>query len=192
MKINREPLAELPDEVIRKDHEFWKQRLVPVIGDWLKEDTSVQDICAFVEKVYLKHDFSGFKGDPRVVSDDWASWMSKMRSSIGGIYLWRLGYAPSGGIVPAESIAKGAAHDRMIKEADFAYRQAFALCPGSPEAVYRYTQFLVNQKRMDDAVAVAETGMKATKGKDAQNQFSNLINNLKSMRAQISAQRPGN
>ena len=30
------------------------------------------------------------------------------------------------------------AQQRMIKEADFAFRQAFAFCPYSPEAVFRY------------------------------------------------------
>src|SRR6185312_15904372 len=115
MKINREPLTELPEDVVRKDHEFWTKEVAPVIGDWLKDDTSVPEICAFVDKIYLKHDLSGFKGDPRLVSDDWAKWMSKMRGSIGGIYSWRIGLAPSGGVVPEESIAKGAARDRMIK-----------------------------------------------------------------------------
>jgi hypothetical protein len=187
MKINREPLAELPNNVLRTDHEFWIKQVAPIIGDWLKDDTSVQDICAFVNKVYLKHDFSGFKGDPRLVSDDWPKWMSKLRGSIGGIYSWRIGLAPSGGIVPDESIAKGAARDRMIKEADFAYRQAFALCPGLPEVVFRYTTFLVNQKRAGDALAVAETAVALHKGEPDADQFRTLLNNLKSIQSQKSA-----
>ena len=192
MKIDRQPWAELPDETIHKDHEFWTKRLVPILGDWLKDDTSVQEICAFVEKVYVKHDFKNFKGDRRLVSDDWPQWMSKLRGSIGGIYAWRIGIASSGAIVPTNSIAQGEARDRMVKEADFAYRQAFALCPHSPEAVYRYVNFLVNQKRTDDALTVAETAIKAARDKSSADQFGYLINNLKNIRAQESANRPGN
>jgi hypothetical protein len=42
-------------------------------------------------------------------------------------------------------------------EADYAFRQSFALCPVSPEAVYRYINFLVGEKRLNDAVLVART-----------------------------------
>ena len=45
----------------------------------------------------------------------------------------------------------------MRKEADFAFRQAFALCPYSPEAVFRYVNLLTGQQRFEDAVLVAET-----------------------------------
>jgi hypothetical protein len=186
MKVNRESRAELPDEIIRKDHEFWTHRLIPVIGDWLKEDTSVQEICTFAEKVYLKHDFSGFKGDPRFVSDDWPAWMSKLRSSIGGIYAWRVGIPSAGGVVPAEFLAQAGARDGMIKEADFAYRQAFALCPRSPEAVWHYANFLTNQKRIADALAVAETGLALNKGKPEADNFQMLVNVLKTYNGQAS------
>ncbi len=191
MKINREPLAELPDEIIRRDHEFWTAQLTPLIGDWLKDDTSVQEICAFVQKVYVKHDLTGFKGDPRIAKVGWPNWMSKMRSSIGGVYSWRLGVAPSGGIVPAESIAKDEARDRMIKEADFAFRQAFALAPGSPEAVYRYANFLVNQKRTADAIGVVETAVAVRDGDPEVTQFRLLLTNLKSIRSSDPKNPPG-
>jgi len=38
-----------------------------MIGDWITDDTPVQQIAAFAEKVNLKHDFLGFKGDPRFI-----------------------------------------------------------------------------------------------------------------------------
>jgi hypothetical protein len=44
--------------------------------------------------------------------------------------------------------------------ADFAFRQAFALCPYSPEAVFRYVNRLIEQKRFKDAVLVARTASK--------------------------------
>jgi len=185
MEINREPLAELPEEIIRKDHEFWAARVAPVIGDWLKDDTSAQEICAFVQKVYLKHDFTGFTGDPRFVSDDWPQWMSKLRGSIAGIYLWRLGLSGSGGTVPPEYLAKtDADRQRMIREADFACRQEFAINPASPESVWRYVNFLVNQRRTADAIAVAEIGSAAHPDKPVGDQMRHLLKNLRDIQSQ--------
>jgi hypothetical protein len=195
MKINHESLAELPEEIIRQDHAFWAARLDPVIGDWLRDDTSVQEICAFTRKVCLKHDLTGFKGDPRFVSDDWSTWMSKLRSSIAGIYSWRMGISPPGGPVPPEYAAHtNPERERMIKEADFAYRQAFALCPGSPEAVYRYANFLVNAdpRRTDDAIAIAEVGLAIHQGKPDGVQFQYLLDSLKNVRSQQTNSLPAN
>ena len=45
----------------------------------------------------------------------------------------------------------------MSVEADFAFRQAFALCPHSPEAVFRYLNLLVSADRIEDALRVAST-----------------------------------
>jgi tetratricopeptide (TPR) repeat protein len=49
---------------------------------------------------------------------------------------------------------------RMIREAEFALKQAFAFCPYSPEAVYRYVQLLANTGRFEDALIVADTCLK--------------------------------
>jgi hypothetical protein len=191
MKIDREPITELSDETVRKDHEFWTSRVNPVIGNWLTDDTSVTDVCAFARKVYLKHDFKGFTGDRHFVQSDWSEWMSKLRSSLAGVYTYRLGISPTGGIVPPEYLAKtDPERQRMIKEADFAFRQAFALCPQSPEVVFHYVQFLVDQKRTADAIAVAEIGMAANEGKPGGDQFPYLVKNLKSMLDQESKKVP--
>jgi tetratricopeptide (TPR) repeat protein len=45
----------------------------------------------------------------------------------------------------------------MYNEADFAFRQSWALCPDSPEAVFRYVQFLTQTNRVGDALIVART-----------------------------------
>jgi hypothetical protein len=45
----------------------------------------------------------------------------------------------------------------MTRAADFAFCQAFALCPYSPEAVFRYTTLLTNLNRLDDALLLAKT-----------------------------------
>jgi tetratricopeptide (TPR) repeat protein len=169
MKINRQPLAELSDDVIKRDHEFWSHYSQRLIGSWITYDTSVKQIAEFVEKVYLERDFSGFKGDRKFVRDDQAQKaFSKLRSSIGGIYNWRVANAKS---VPEQQ--------KMMKEADFAFRQAFAFCPYSPEAVFRYVQLLANFNRIDDAILVAETCHKLDPNNASVDQLMNQLKGLK-------------
>jgi hypothetical protein len=162
MKINRQPVPEITDEICRRDHEFWSKYSERLIGNWITYDTTVKEIAAFVEKVYLGRNFKGFTGDPRFVRDDQAQKaFSKLRSSIGGIYSWRLGLAPGGGPVPRQFQPKSAEEStRMMREADFTFKQSFAFCPYSPEAVFRYIQLLVNTGRQADALLVAETCLK--------------------------------
>ncbi len=151
MKINRQPLAELSEDIVKKDHAFWTEYSKRLIGNWITYDTPVKEIAAWVEKVYLRRDFSGFTGDRKFIRDDQAQKsFSKLRSSIGGIYNWRLASSKPG--TPE--------HERMLKEADFAFRQAFAFCPYSPEAVFRYVNLLLSQQRFDDALAIATTCQK--------------------------------
>src|SRR5205807_2441264 len=110
------------------------------------------DIAAFIEKVYLRRDFTGFKGDRKFVRDDQAQKaFSKLRSSIGGVYAWRIADPNNHNPVVQQ---------RMIKEADFAFRQAFAFCPYSPEAVFRYVNLLLSLHRIDDAYIIASTCQK--------------------------------
>ncbi len=175
MKINREPVSALPDDVIRKDHEYWQKLVAGMIGDWLT-DTSVQTVADFAEKTFVRKDLSGFKGDPNFVRDNYAPKMfSKWRSAIGGIYLWRLGLMP-GVPTPPEYLPKNdAERQRMIKEADFAYRQAFAICPYSPEVVFRYVNFLTGQSKRNEALVIAEAASHA----DPKNgSFPQLIHGL--------------
>ena len=59
---------------------------------------------------------------------------------------------------PPEYLPKTEAERQaLIKEADFAFKQAFAFCPYSPEAVYRYINFLAMLNRIDDAIIAAQT-----------------------------------
>ena len=154
LKINRQPLAELPEELVRSDHQYWTRYLQPMISDWLNDDTPVGEVAAFIEKVHVNHDLSGFQGDPRFVQNDRSQTLfSKLRSSIGGLYSWRAG--------TAEACTE---KERMLKEADFAFRQAFALCPRSPEAVFRYTTLLAAAERFGDAIRVGEAALKVEPG----------------------------
>ncbi len=179
MKINRDPVPVLTEDIVKRDHEFWSKYSERLIGNWITYDTPVTNITAFVEKVYMHHDYTGFKGDLKFIRDDQGQKaFSKLRSSIAGVYSWRLGQPPSGGVMPNQYIATGANREMLEKEADFAYKQAFAFCPYSPEAVYRYVQLLVNLHRAKDAVAVAETAQRL----DPYNgSFEILLKNLRAI-----------
>ena len=141
-----------------------------MIGDWLKPETSVAEVAAFATKTFGQHDFSGFKGDPEFITNAYSHKMfSKLRSSIAGLYAWRVDH----GTVGSEK-------ERLASEADFAFRQAWALCPYSPEAVFRYVNFLLAQNRSADALLIAQTAadMPAMKG-DAGTQMRSLVEQLK-------------
>jgi beta-lactamase regulating signal transducer with metallopeptidase domain len=170
MKINREPLTVLSEDIVRQDQEYWSSYLKPIIGDWLTAETKVQQVADFIEKVYRDHDFSGFTGDPDFIRDNWSQKaFSKLRSSIAGVYAWR-----------ATQSKDAAERQRMIAEADFAFRQALALCPNSPEAVFRYVNLLLGANRAADAGLVAATAVKLTPDDSAgvQTQFRGLLEQI--------------
>ncbi len=171
MKINRQPLDEIGDQIINQDHEFWSQYSDRLIGNWITYDTSLKDIAAFVDRVYVQHDFNGFKGDRKFIRDDEAQKaFSKLRSSVGGVYDWRFRHARN-----------SADQMRMLKEADFAYRQAFAYCPYSPEAVFRYVNLLLSTGKVDDALLVAATCFKLDPNN---NQVEGLVRQLQEIKNQ--------
>ncbi len=178
MKINREPLPELTEDILNRDHQFWKQYSKRFTGDIMDYDTPVKEIADWIERTYLRRNFNGFTGDRKFVYDsDGQKSFSKLRSSIGGIFAWRLG--PQ---CPPEYRPKTPAQfQRVFREADFAFKQAFAFCPYSPEAVFRYAQLLSQFNRIEDALLIAETCLKL----DPYNaQVSGLVDNLRSLSKQ--------
>jgi beta-lactamase regulating signal transducer with metallopeptidase domain len=176
MKINRQPLKALPEETTQRDHEYWQSRVDAMIGKWLIDETSVQTIAEFVEKVYLRKDLSRFTGDPRFVQNGHPQRMfSKWRSSIGGLYKWR---------VANSKLAED--QRRMIKEADFAFRQAVAICPASPETIYRYVDLLTSISRLDDAIRLAEMFIKVSPD---ENQPRMLLDELRHRKSSLPKQR---
>jgi len=180
MKINRQPLPELTEEILKKDHDFWKQFSKRLTGDFIDYDTPVKTIAEFIEKTYLRRDFTGFKGDRKFVRDDQAQKaFSKLRSSIGGIYAWRINDPNNRNPIVQQ---------RMIKEADFAFKQAFAFCPYSPEAVFRYVQLLLSLNKFDDALTIAVTCEKL----DPYNaQVVGLVKNLQGYKKQAADMNQG-
>ena len=153
MRINRHPIQEMSQETIDKDHAFWSEYSSRTIGNWITYDTSVKEICEWAENVYLRHDLSKFIGDPKFVRDDDAQKaFSKLRSSIANsIYQWRSN---------PENSRSAAERPRVTKEAEFAFKQAFAYCPYSPEAVFHFMTLLLTQNRVDDAILVLKTCQK--------------------------------
>lgn len=150
LKINRQPFSELPREVVQRDRDYWVRYIAPMVGDWLHVETALTEIVAFTDRVYLEHDLGGFRGDPRYIQNEFPQRIfSKVRSAIGGLYAWR-----------AQNTQSPGEKERLLREAEFAFRQAFVLCPKSPEALFRYVNLLLMQKRLDDAILVAEAAVR--------------------------------
>jgi hypothetical protein len=165
-KVNHEPLPGLSAAMIAQDHAYWSRYVGQLIGDWLHEDTAVNEVCDFGERVFLRRELGGFRGDAAFVRNDEAQKaFSKLRAGIGGLYAWR-----------AEHADADEEKQRMRQEADFAFRQAVALCPYSPEAVFRCANLLLVEHRAPDALLIAQTAMKL----DTSNgQIRDLVERLK-------------
>jgi hypothetical protein len=163
LHINRQPLSTLSDDVVQRDRAYWIDAVQPLIGDWLRYDTPVREVTAFALRTTAKAP----KPDRYVPSDSAQKWAAKLRSSIAGIYAWRVGKASD----PIEQ-------QRMSREADFAFRQALALCPYSPEAVFRYVNLLVEEKRLEEALLVAQA---AAQLQPDGTQFGQLVKELTKM-----------
>jgi beta-lactamase regulating signal transducer with metallopeptidase domain len=139
-KLNRQPLAQLPEDTIARDHDYWHKLVAGMLGEWLDERTTPRDVAAFVDRVYVRHDLKGFTGDPRYLRNDYASkTFSKLRCSIAGLYAWRLRTIPP----PEYFKPPPASLNQYYKEADLAFCQAFALCPYSAEVLSRYVNWLM-------------------------------------------------
>ena len=178
MKINRNPLPSLPDQVFKNDHEFWSKYSERLIGNWITYDTSIKEVTDFAQKIYLGNNYQGFTGDRKFIRDDDAQKaFSKLRSSIAGMYAWRLN--PQ---CPPEYRPKNNEEmQALVHETDFAFKQAFAFCPYSPEAVYRYVNFLLQFNRVDDALMIAQTCFKLDPYND---QTRNLVTQLQGFKKQ--------
>jgi len=181
MKINRQPLPTLTDDILQRDHQFWKQYSKRMTGDIIDYDTPLKDIAEWIDKTYLRRNFNGFTGDRKFIHDDDAQKaFSKLRSSIGGIYAWRL----SPQCPPAFRPKTDAEYQKILKEADFTFKQAFAFCPYSPEAVFRYVNLLLQFNRLDDALIVAKSCLKLD---PYSAQVRGLVNSLEGWKAQRGA-----
>ena len=186
----------LPDDIFKRTTHSGANIPSALIGNWITYDTSVQQIADWAEKVYLGNNYAGFKGDRKFIRDDDAQKaFSKLRSSHAGMYAWRLHLLlPSPPYPPVEPQyapyrpKSDAEVQQLYKECDFAFKQSFAFCPYSPEAVVRYVNFLYQFQRFDDALIVAKTCKKL----DPYNgQIGDIIDQIEGIKKRM-AQEPAN
>lgn len=171
MKIARQPLATLTPDQIERDREFWTERLDEMVGGWIRPETPLGDVCDFAKAIFLRKDFTRFTGDPSYVANEYARQaFSKLRSSLAGLYAWRV-----------KSDSEPATKLRMAEAADFAFRQALALNPFSPEVVFRYVSFLLQEYRRADALLLAETACGLA---PEINQFQHIAQTLRKMQTE--------
>lgn len=148
-KLNRETTELLPESDVSADHDYWQKLTGEMLGGWLDDNTSLQTICDFALKYGLGTHLDDYKGDKDFAANDFArKTYSKLRSSQGGLYAWR-----------AEHAKDADERDRMFRAAEQAFRQAYAICPYSPEAIYRYVNLLNSRQRLDDAILVLKTSV---------------------------------
>ena len=157
LKLNRQPLAEMTAAMVRKDQDFWAAQVKRWIGDWVKEETSLKAIGEFTDRIYVEVNLEEFKGDQDFVMASRRyspqSIYSRLRTAQATVYERR-----------AKSAATAEERTRMENAADFAYRQAFALCPWAHEAVFRYEEFLKGQNRNEEAVTLVEAAARTNPG----------------------------
>jgi len=79
----------------------------------------------------------------------------------------------------ADAQANLLADHQFISQAEQAYAVAMQLSPSSPETVFSYINLLVNQKRIADAIQVAQNAVTAA---PANQQFLALLQQLKQHR----------
>ena len=139
MKINRNPLPELSDDVFKLDHEFWSKYATRLCGNWITYDTSVQDIANFVDRTYMKTITRAISATAPLCAMT-ARKRPFPSSAVPRPACIRARMSPQ---CPPEYRQKSSAsQEALVKETEFAFKQAFAFCPYSPEAVYRYVNFL--------------------------------------------------
>jgi tetratricopeptide (TPR) repeat protein len=147
LKLNRQPHAELSEEAVQRDQEFWAGQTAQWVGNWLTNGTSIQDVCAFAERIGLRKDWAGFSGDRAFLEDPHASSaFARARGAIADLYLWR-----------ATNAASATEKRRYGGAAELAFKQALAFGPTTSDVVFRCVNFLVTQERLDDAIQVAGT-----------------------------------
>lgn len=157
LKVNRERPGEISEALVKKDTEFWARETRRWIGGWLKRETSLKEIVEFTDRVFVEVNLDGFTGDPDfVVSGKRVgahSMFSRLRTAQASVYAWH-----------AVQPSSPEVQERAAKAADFAFRQAFALCPWAHEVVFRYREFLGRQGRKEDAVELLKAASRANPG----------------------------
>jgi tetratricopeptide (TPR) repeat protein len=150
MKLNRRPPETLADDVILRDREYWKGIVQRFIG-WTADDaSSLEEVCRVAEELHRGTPGKNFKGDREYLRHPMsANTWSKLRSTGGAVYALH------------EKNAKSASERRrMGREAQLAFKQAYTLNPKNPEAVWRYTMYLLNTAEPQQARTLVQSALK--------------------------------
>jgi hypothetical protein len=144
LKISRLPLERLSPSVIEEDHRFWTKLAHRLVGPVVDEDTSVDQLCAWAEEIYVGKNLKSFRGNPLFVRDAQApQYFSTCRSTMANLYRWRMRQTEN------EKERLG-----LSVESDFAHRQAISLSPFNPIVLWRYVDFLEAEQRTKEAKRV--------------------------------------
>jgi len=153
-KVHRSPLDSLFEETVLNDREFWQRLTRRLIGHVLHDETDVAELCATAQELNGKP--KDFQGDPDFLRDESArKTFSKLRSAGSGLYAWRAVHAKS-----------SSERRTMTRAAELAFKQAFLLCPQSPEAVGRYVVYLISAHRSEDAQKIVSLSLKLSPDDD--------------------------
>lgn len=118
-EIRREPIARLEQAAIQRDHAFWSGGCKRMVGNGIRPEISIGELCDLVETIYLGKGMSDFKGDPEYLSDTVAqAWFGMARHATAALYQWHC-------IKAKDRDDK----QRMLDESIFAYKQTFVLSP---------------------------------------------------------------
>ncbi|MBO61758.1 MAG: hypothetical protein CMO63_07310 [Verrucomicrobiales bacterium] len=147
LKLNREEVPEITDEMMRKDRRFWAEYQSRLTGNWITDETSIRDIGLWTVKTYKRWELDGYTGARAFVRDQAAQKaFSKLRGSIADMYRWRIdNYRLA--ITKEQDSAKRAElmlkKKRMTREYLFALKQAWAFNPFNPEVVMHLAQLML-------------------------------------------------
>jgi len=161
-KIERTPVGQWSEnqqkEILKRDRAFWTQYMDRLIGGAIVEpNTPITDICSWIEQVHIRRNHANHTPVQKRFLRSYVSQraFSKLRLSIAKLYDWRVRNIENLPKDPVKSNAKakllGKQKKELLSEADFAFRQAYALCPVSAETVHEYLAFLLRNERTKEA-----------------------------------------
>lgn len=148
-QLNRDTKPEISPEETAKDQAYWQKITDEALGKWLTNGTPLRAVCDFADKYGAGGHLEDYPGDKDFAGNTQArKCYSKLRSSQAGMYAWR-----------AQNADSNDERKRMNDAADLAFRQSYAIYPSSPEAIYRYLNFLNTQQRVDDGILILKTSL---------------------------------
>ena len=140
LKIAHRPLERMPESIIETDREYWRGQMRSLTGETF-DHGGITEVCSWAQKTYVRSNLTDFAGNRLYVKDQQApQYYSQCRSAIASLYQWR-----------AKQSQDKADTLMLTKEADLAHRQAVALSPFNPTVVWRYSSFLLSERRTNDA-----------------------------------------